>query len=511
MSVRVVDRDQAIAREQAAISAGIPESALMRAAGEGAAESLLRNFPIVHSRGVQVYCGTGNNGGDGWVLAGHLAARGVAVKVVAIGDPKSSAAQAAERATQLLLAPQLPPASPAVIVDALLGTGARGEPTGAIAEAIRAIHRARALGARVVALDLPSGIDASTGAGGAPVTADLTCTFGTLKRGVLHRRDECGAIEVLDIGLGIHAELADGAPNLADETAVRVGVPPIPADAHKGVRRRLVILGGAEGMAGAVMMAARGALRSGIGVVQLSVAPAAVSVVQTAVPEAMAARWPLTEEEQHRLCEWAHVMLIGPGLGQGAKSRAMVERLLIAWRGPVVLDADALNVFEGEPRSLGTLLGGRPAVVTPHPLEAARLLRAAAPEILSDRYKASAELARLLGATVLLKGLPTLVTSTDGRAAVLARGTPALGTGGSGDLLGGIVATLLGQTLDPFTAAMSAGWIHGRAAEIASEGQSVRGTALVDVVDALRLAWRLDSPSEPNGVLARLPAVGGSR
>jgi len=208
---------------------------------------------------------------------------------------------------------------------------------------------------------VPSGLDASTGAGGTIVHARLTCTYGTLKRGLLLRRDEAGAIVVLDIGLGHHADLEDGAPRLVDESHVRQSVPPIPGDAHKGVRRRLAIVGGGDGMAGAPMLAARGAMRSGIGMVQLLVSPNNVPVVQGALPETMAARWPVTHEDQDRVLQWAHVMLIGPGLGRTAMTRALVERLLVAWRGPVLLDADALNVFEGEPRTLGTLLGGRPS------------------------------------------------------------------------------------------------------------------------------------------------------
>jgi NAD(P)H-hydrate epimerase len=192
-------------------------------------------------------------------------------------------------------------------------------------------------------------------------------------------------------------------------------------------------------------------------------------------------------------------------------TRALIERLLAEWRGPVVLDADALNVFEGEPRTLGALLGARPAVITPHPVEAGRLLRQDAAYVLADRFAIGLELARTLGATVLLKGTPTIISAPDGRVAVSAAGNPTLGTAGSGDVLAGIVTTLLAQTGDPFASATSGAWIHGRAGEYAAAQGSVRGTSLEDVVHALRHVWSLEDLELPAHVLAMLPSVGQTR
>jgi hydroxyethylthiazole kinase-like uncharacterized protein yjeF len=511
MNVRVVTAAQAAAREAAAIAAGTESFALMRAAGERTAQLLLRRIPELRERGAVVFAGAGNNGGDAWVVAGVLARAGCPVSVQVIGEARSADAQRARAEAGPALADASPSKWPAVVVDGLLGTGAKGEATGEIAIAIARINEHRVGGATIVALDLPSGLDATTGGGGAVVRADLTCTFGTLKRGLLLRRDEAGAIVVLDIGLGEHAELTDGAPGLIDAATVRSAIPPIPSDAHKGVRRRLAVIGGGDGMAGAPMLAARGAMRSGIGMVQLLVAPSNVVVVQAALPETMAARWPVTAEDQDRVLHWAHVLLVGPGLGRTAMTRALVERLLLAWRGPVLLDADALNVFEGEPRTLGSLLSGRPAIVTPHPIEAGRLLRLEPQQVLERRFEVGGELAKLLGATVVLKGPPTVISSPDGRSAVSASGAPTLGTAGSGDVLAGIVATLLGQTGDPFAAGTSGAWIHGRAGERAAELGSVRGSSLEDVVIALRDAWNLGDPIPESPVLATLPAVGRQR
>lgn len=511
MTVHVTTAAQAAARDAAAIAAGASSYELMRAAGRASAHAILAHIAVVRTAGARVYCGGGNNGGDGWVLADALAREGCPVSVVEVAPPSTPDAIRAREDARDALAASSESRLPAVVVDAMLGTGAVGEMREQLLPHVEAIASARREGARVVALDIPSGIDASTGAGGAAVRADVTLTFGSVKRGLLLRRDECGAIICLDIGLGTAAELSDGAPTLVDLDFVANAVPPIPADAHKGVRRRLAIVGGGEGMAGAPMLAARGAMRSGIGMVQLLVAPTNVPVVQAALPETMAGRWPVTAEDQDRVLGWTHCLLLGPGLGRTAMTRALIERLLVAWKGPVVLDADAINVFEGEPRMLGSLLGARPAIVTPHPVEAGRLLRRGGAEVSADRFTVGAELAKQLGATVILKGVPSVISAPDGRTAVSASGSPVLGTAGSGDVLAGIVATLLAQTGDPFAAACAGAWVHGRAGEIAATDGSVRGTSLEDIVVALRSAWRLESTPVHPAVLATLPAVGSAR
>ena len=511
MNVTIVTAEQAMQREAAAISALAESYVLMRAAGERTATLLLQREPELRERGALVFAGTGNNGGDAWVVAGALARAGCPVTVQSLGDPRSPDAGRARDEAQSALTDASAATWPVIVVVGVLGTGSRGEAAGDAALAIARINAHGASGARVVALDVPSGLDSTTGSGGTIVRAQFTCTYGTLKRGLLLRRDETGEIVVLDIGLGAHAAGDGTLPTLVDADWVRRAIPPIPSDAHKGVRRRLAVIGGGDGMAGAPMLAARGAMRSGIGMVQLLVNPANVPVVQAALPETMAARWPVTAEDQERVLDWAHILLLGPGLGRTAMTRALVERLLVAWHGPVLLDADALNVFEGEPRSLGSLLGARPAIVTPHPIEAGRLLRIDPREVLEGRFEVGAQLARTLGATVVLKGPPTVISAPDGRVAVSASGSPVLGTAGSGDVLAGIIATLLGQTLDPFAAGTSGAWIHGRAGELAAARGSVRGASLRDVVQELRDVWTLADPLPEPPVLATLPAVGTQR
>ncbi len=511
--VRVTSAAESAACDQAAIAAGVPSRALMRVAGTAAAGEIARRFGPVLSRGVAIYAGPGNNGGDAWVVAAALAASGVRVRVIAIGETRAPDAIAERAHAESVMASSQhsladdPLADDALVVDGLLGTGATGTPHGAVAGAIARIADARRHGASVISLDVPSGVDATTGSAAGAVHADLTLTFGTLKRGLTIARDHAGAIAVLDIGLGRHAASAEHAPVLVGAPFVRDHLPGIAADANKGDRRRLAIVAGGDGMAGAALLAARGALASGIGLVRLFVAPRNVSVAQTAVPEALAQSWPADDAAAGKeIDEWADAILLGPGLGGGADARALAERVLRCSRVPVVIDADGLNAFAGRAGDLATLLAGRPAVITPHPGEFGRLVGAAIPDVLARRFDVGLALAAQLGATVLLKGVPTIISAPDQRRLASATGSPVLATGGSGDLLAGIVATLLAQTGDPVTSAACGAWVHGRAAELAGGGR-VRGITLDDVVRTLPAAWECAPDEDRYPVLASLPSV----
>lgn len=506
----MVTAAEAAARDAAAIAAGTPSRTLMQRAGAAAADAILRAAGDRVRGGVAVYAGPGNNGGDAWVVARLLARAGLTVRVAEIVQAKTPDALAERAETMQACAPEAPRGDEAVVVDGLLGTGASGAPRGAIAEAIADIERRRAAGAFVAALDVPSGLDASTGAAEGCVVADLTVSFGTIKRGHLVARSRCGRVVVVDIGLGEHAFLADGAPALVDAAWVAGHVPPILAEAHKGTRKKVAIVGGGEGMCGAAVLAARAAERSGVGMAKLVVAPPSLPVAQTIAPEALAARWPTSRDEVKALVgDWADAVVLGPGLGRAGQTRALAERVLQEWRGPVVMDADALNVFEGETDTLARLLGGRPAVLTPHPQEMARLAGATVDDVLARRFEIGAELAARFGAVILLKGVPTIVSAPDGRRLVSAAGTPALAAAGSGDVLSGIAGTLLAQMEDPLASAACAAWVHGHAAELAGAARAtVRGLTLDDVLAALGRAWEIPRSRPEPPVLAELPAVG---
>jgi NAD(P)H-hydrate epimerase len=505
--VRVVTGEAAAARDAAAIAAGISSRTLMQQAGAAAAEVMVRRLGDALGGGVLVLTGPGNNGGDGWVLAGQLVERGIPVRVHEVVESRTGGAFQERAAAIGRVSLGASDGSEVVVVDALLGTGARGAPTRALADAVRVIQQRRAAGAVVVALDIPTGVDATTGAGKLAVTADLTISFGTVKRGHLLARGECGAIVIVDIGLGDHAGLADGAPALVDESWVASCIPSIDPNAHKGTRRRVVIVGGSRGMAGAVILAARAASRSGIGMVRALVEETSLVPVQSAVVEATAATWPLAGADFSALLEGCDAVLVGPGLGRSAEARRLLETVLEVWQGPTVLDADAITLFEGEIPWLSAALAGRPALLTPHVRELARLVGTNDDEVVRGRFEVAQDAAHVLGASILLKGVPTVITDPTGEAMVSAAGTPALATAGSGDVLAGIAVTLLAQTGDSLKSGACAAWIHGRAAEIANAGRPVRGVTIADTLDALGHAWRLSSVRPAAPVLTELPAV----
>ena len=479
----------------------------MERAGTGAADEISRKYSEPLRNGAVVFTGPGNNGGDGWVVAGRLARDGVKVTVVEAATAKSPDAIAWKKATiDGVTVADSAPDDVGVVIDALLGTGSEGDPRGKIADGIASINRMRSAGARVAALDLPSGLEATTGSHSTCVVADVTLSFGAAKRGSLLARDCCGEIVVLDIGLDDNlGPTDDRLPVLVEGEWVRSHIPPIRYDAHKGSRKHLAIIGGGPGMPGAVVLASRAALRSGIGLVRALVAPESVGVVLEAAPSALISEWPTGKREiSAEISKWADAIVIGPGLGRSKETRELVERILGDSRLPVLLDADALNVFEGEVAALGKLLAGRPALITPHVAEFGRLAGVGVEKVLANRFDIGVELANAIGATVLLKGSPTLISTPSGKRFVVARGTAALGTGGSGDILAGIAGTLLAQMTDAATAATCAAWVHGRSAELC---EYVRGTTLDDILYALPRAWNEAEPAPAPPVLARIPAV----
>lgn len=483
----------------------------MQRAGAAAATEIVRRLPHLLGDGVHIFTGAGNNGGDGWVLARALATAGIRVAVSEATPAKTDDAKA-ERGLARPVLTEAASGRERILVDALLGTGSRGAPRGAVERAVQEIASGRERGATVVALDVPSGVDSDTGEATVAVRADLTLTFAAVKRGLLAARAHTGTIVVLDIGLG---EGTDKCPELVREHWVREMVPAIAVDAHKGARGRLAIVGGGGGMTGAAVLAARAAMRSGIGLVRLLVPRAALAIVQGAEPHALAHAWPVDEEGRSAtratLSSWAHIVLLGPGLGDTEETRALAREILRDWRGPVVIDADGLNVFAGDAKALGDLCTGRPALLTPHVAEAARLLDRDNAEVARDRYEAAARLASITRATVLLKGVPTIITAPEGRTMVSATGTPALAAAGSGDLLAGISASLLSGTSDALVAGACAAWVHGRAGEVATRGRAPRGVPLGRVLEGLELAWNFSPPPPPSyPAILELPAVAES-
>jgi len=512
--------------------ARMPESfALMSRAGTVAADWL-----HAHAwRSAALYVGAGNNGGDGWVLAGLLRQRGWRVTVHEALAPRTPDALRAKADAELdgRFAP--PVGDESIVLDALLGTGAAGAPRDPIAAALDALRAQHASADAVIAIDMPSALNATTGEDGGAVPATHTLTFGSAKPGQLVRRDLTGALHVLDIGL---LAAADDAPRMVTAEAVRAWLPSIAPDAYKGTRKRLAIVGGGAGMAGAAIIAARGAHAAGIGMVRADVAPESALALQVAVP--FATVHAVRRAEWHTIdMAWPDAMVIGPGLdGTARELREQVLRLLQVYRGPVVLDAGALTAFRARPlvdeeqiddagdgpvgdlTRLRGALHGRAALLTPHLGEFTALfallpaanVAAGGASATSQRFDDPLRLAQALDATILLKGVPTVIASRDGQRFVSATGNPALAMGGTGDLLAGIAGTLLAQGHSALLAGAMAAWVHGRAAEqAAAQHGGWRGVTMDLLLHEVSNVWpRLFAQSHTSTqphTLLELPAV----
>lgn len=499
--VAIVTAEEARERDLRAIAAGTPSRTLMQNAGVAAADSIRRSFPDSICLGVEIHTGPGNNGGDGWVVAGELAGSGIPIRVIEVEAPRTPDAIAAKdavtRANFAVAEGHVP-----IIVDALLGTGSNGAPGGRIGDAVKAINSARENGAAVVALDIPTGLDATSGAYTVSVIADRTLAFGTLKRGHLVSRGVCGGIEVLDIGLGQFGIPSGTNPRLASSDWVAETIPRLSPDAHKGTRKRLAIIAGDVGMAGAAILAGKGALRSGIGLLHVIAAHENRDAIHCAIPTALVSTHDELLSDAHGVLAAAAAIVLGPGLTRTTASRIIES--LGELRVPILLDAGALSAFETDRAALARICETRNVLLTPHPAEMGRLMGIPAAEVLANRFEVGAMLAQESGATVLLKGTPTIISDVNGQRMVTATGTPALATGGSGDLLSGIIGTLLAQTEKAFESAVCGAWIHGRAAELCG---SSRGITLEDILFAMPSAWKLPVPACAPGVLASLPVV----
>lgn len=519
-ALRVTTAAEAAARDQAAIEAGTASFELMLQAGTTAAAVILRDYAAQLADGVALFAGSGNNGGDAYIVAAQLSRAGVTVRLHAAALPQTPDAIRASQLATPALVHGAPTGRERVVVDGLLGTGHRGALREPALAACRSMLLARGGGASIVALDLPTGVDATTGhVADGSVAAHTTLCFGTIKRGALLARGHVGRIVLLDIGLAAAADRDDGAWHVAGALDVARMVPPMAWNAHKGTRGRVAIVGGQEGMAGAVVLATRAALAAGAGVAHAMVDGPSVLALQLSIPQALAEAWPEQPTDDVASLHRYSALAIGPGLGRSARSSQMLEHIVKdSGAQPLVLDADALWLVAQLAEARGTDAAGllaawtghaRAMVCTPHEGEFARLLGGAVPPSWDDRAEALRAFAARSGATVLLKGTPTLIATPQQRhISVVPHGTPLLATGGSGDMLTGVIVALLGQGLATREAAVCAATVHGVAAELATARLGgVRGATLNDVFASIPLAWRAcEHPAAyPPGILLELP------
>lgn len=487
----VVSPEQSEQWDRLAESAGIELMTLMEVAGRGAATVIAARFPELLAGGVLVATGTGNNGGDGWVIARALHRLDLPVWVAALTGTGSTlqlrASALAQQEGVRLVAPDGPWPAVALIVDAILGTGARGAPRAAAAALVERIND---LGLPVVSIDGPTGVDMLTGAShGASIRARLSVTFGGPRRGHLLARDETGDLIVIDIG---HPPPMPEWPALMTDLVAAATLPRFHASDHKGVRGRVVVVGGDAGMSGAIRLAGRAAFGGGAGLVFAATSRVTADALVAAEPDLQVRTHSIEgapSDELRALVTQADALVIGPGLGRGPGKREFVHALVRNARA-VVIDADALVAFAGALPELRAAVQDRFAVLTPHPGEFRALFPHLAGEMELDPWAAAASASDEAGCVLLLKGVPTVVAATGKAIWTLAAGNPGLATGGSGDILSGLVGALLGQHLDPVAAASTGAQILGRAAELAARRTTARGLRPMDVVAALPDLWR---------------------
>ena len=465
---------------------GIPGITLMARAAQATFDCLITVWPEPDH--VQVLCGTGNNGGDGFLLADIAHKRGIGVTVWQLGDPaKVSGDAALAREQALANGVAIEPYEPGallrygILVDAMLGTGLGGEVRAPYDQAIADVND---LGMPVLAVDIPSGLCADTGRVlGNAVRADVTVSFIGLKRGLYTAAGPDCAGEIEFSSLGVPAEVYQVVPRevcLLDLATLLEQFPMRPAQSHKGSYGTVLVVGGDYGMAGAASLAGEAALRSGAGLVRVATRPEHVAALVARTPELMA-RGVSSGLELMPLVDAADVLVVGPGLGLSPWSEQLLQVAAESGK-PMVLDADGLNLL-----AQGRVVAQAARdnwLLTPHPGEAARLLASNNAEVQADRFAAAALLQQRFGGVVVLKGNGTLVA--DGAVLKLSDyGNPGMASGGMGDVLSGVLGGLLAQGLSLADSAALGVCLHGAAADLAAaDGQ--RGLAASDLIAPLR-------------------------
>ncbi len=511
--MRVVTADEMRTAESAAIADfGVSALALMENAARAVADAIAECYP--QARRIAIACGRGNNGGDGLALLRSLAARGLEPAGFLAAPPERLSLEAAhqfEFCERLGRAPRtvVDPASDAapsadvdLWVDALLGSGLNRPVEGPLAAWVEWLNTRRGR-TPVVSVDVPTGLDASEAQPPGPhVVADMTVALGFPKvaNALAPAADACGRLRIGDLGVAL-PEPPPGPDALyrSERKDLEGRLRPRPLDAHKGTFGHVVVAGGASGMSGAVVLAARAAVRGGAGLVTAAVPDALVSVVDAGSVESMTLGMPWVRGGWSRdavdpllqaVAERARggALALGPGLGASDDARIVARQVLARTTVPVVLDADGISAFAGDPRALRKRLAD--LVLTPHPGELAQLLGVSKDAVVGARWAHARLAARETGAVVALKGRQTLIADPALGTWVNPTGNPGMATGGSGDVLTGLVAALLAQGLDPPSAARFGVYVHGLAGDLARERWGETSLAAGDVVDALGPAFQ---------------------
>jgi NAD(P)H-hydrate epimerase len=487
---------------------GIPGLTLMENAGRGVVSVVEQVAENITGKSFAVVCGKGNNGGDGFVIARLLREKGARVAVFLLAckeDVSGDASVNLERfvsigggVTELdqkniegELAPILGRSH--FVIDAIYGTGFKGKAEGLAASAIELINRCAA---QVFSVDVPSGLDCSTArAEGACVTAHATATLALLKKGLVFfpGRKHTGDIFLIDIGIPDKCiEEENISLTLMDNRLAREWFPRREPDVHKGDCGKIAVVGGAVGLTGAVTLCSMGAMRTGAGLVTAAIPSSLNDILETKMTEAMTRPLPETTERSISLdakgavmdlVSSCDVLAFGPGLSRNAESAALARATVPYLAKPTVLDADGLNAFIGYTDLFAR--AGKCLIITPHIVEMSRLSDEEPATIDQDRVGAARRFSKKHGIIVLLKGAPTVVAQPDGTTYVNPTGNAGLASGGSGDVLTGIIAGLLGQGVAPVRAAVLGAYLHGLAADMAKEGLGEEGMIAGDLVELI--------------------------
>jgi NAD(P)H-hydrate epimerase len=477
---------------------GIPSLLLMENAAIACVDAIFEHYPSADR--ISIFCGTGANGGDGMAIARHLHNRGIGVTLIVAGDRGkfSGDAETNLRICERLNLPiyeatdddsfveaLLHASDCDVVVDAIFGTGLNRAPEGMYENIIRAVGE---LAAPIVSVDVPSGVDASSSTPFDPcIQAAVTVTFAAPK--ICHVFEPaatfCGEVIVADISIpGGAVDDEDVTLSLTTPADVTPHIALRLAATHKGTYGHVAIVGGSSGRTGAAVLAARGAIRGGAGLVTVVTDTESAAVINAGSVESMT----YTRNDVAAFVRTKSAVLIGPGLPDDEESYARVRKLVAAIELPMVIDASGLNAFAGTPGELNP--NARPRVITPHPGELARILSTDTASINADRIGSATSAARASNCVVVLKGHHTLIADPTGEVAVNPTGNPGMATGGMGDVLGGLIAALLARGVDPFDAARTGAYLHGFAGDLVKEELGDVGLAALDVAEKLPLAMK---------------------
>jgi len=501
---------------------GIPGLTLMENAGASVAEFIARRWPKFAQQRIVVLCGKGNNGGDGFVVARRLRELGAKPEVYLFAPPEEMQGDAATNCKRWQamsgvlhsvrnsgdlqrVKPTLDSAD--IIVDALLGTGMRGAVEGLFAETIEAVNKRRGpVRSAVVAVDIPSGLIADTGeAKGACIDAMHTITFTAPKTGMIFGRaaDHTGEVIVRDIGSPPELIEEVGKCNVRwiDWREVSIFARPRRSDGNKGNYGHALIAAGSVGKSGAAVLASWAALQVGAGLVTVATPEPVLAIVAAHTPEIMTEPLPATDagtislrsfeyERFEELLKGKRVLAIGPGLSTQDETQQFVRRVVKERTVPLILDADGLNAFAGRAQELKN--GSGPLALTPHPGEMARLLGCGIPDIQAQRVEVARKSAADWNAVVILKGQQTVVAAPDRQVFINSTGNPGMGTGGTGDVLTGMVAGLTAQFgVSPWVRVLAFGvYLHGLAGDIAYADTGEAPLMASDLIRAIPRAYQ---------------------